>query len=77
MEWCANDDVHGRNAMTETGQPRPPGGAPDPVGLTVAEKTQERLRPVEVIHLGSRAAEAWTFGNTRLRLSPDTPGKSA
>ena len=41
--------------MTETGQPRPPGGAPDPVGLAVAEKMQERLRPAEVILLGSRA----------------------
>ena len=30
--------------------------APDPVGLAEAEKMQERLRPAEVILLGSRAA---------------------
>ena len=45
-----------RGAMIETDLPRPPGGAPDPVGLAVAREMQERLRPVEVILLGSRAA---------------------
>ena len=42
--------------MTRTGQARPTGGAPDPVGLAVAQEMQERLRPAEVILLGSRAA---------------------
>ena len=56
MELSTKDDVHRKNMMTETGQSRPPGGAPDPVGLAVAEKIQERLRPAEVILLGSRAA---------------------
>ncbi len=42
--------------MTDTGQARPPLGTPDPVGLAVAEKMQERLRPAEIILLGSRAA---------------------
>ena len=42
--------------MTWTGQARPTKGAPDPLGLTVAREIQERLRPVEVILLGSRAA---------------------
>ena len=42
--------------MTETGPARPPRGAPDPVGLAVAQEMQERLRPAEVILLDSRAA---------------------
>ena len=63
MEWCAKHDVHRRNTMTPTGQARPTGGAPDPVGLAVAEKMQERLRPAEIILLGSRAA-----GDHRPRL---------
>lgn len=42
--------------MTETGQASPFRGAPDPVGLAVAQEMQERLRPAEVILLGSRAA---------------------
>ena len=42
--------------MTETALRRPTGGAPDPLGLAVAEKIQERLRPAEVILLGSKAA---------------------
>ena len=42
--------------MTQTGQARPSGGAPDPVGLAAAREMQERLRPAEVILLGSRAA---------------------
>lgn len=45
-----------RKTITETGQPRPTGGAPDPVGLAVAQEMQERLRPAEVILLGSKAA---------------------
>ena len=55
MEWCAKDDVHHRNTMTQTGQARPTGGAPDPVGLAAAQEMQERLRPAEVILPGSRA----------------------
>ena len=54
-EWSAKDDVHRRNTMTLTGQARPTGGAPDPVGLAVAREIQERVRPAEVILLGSRA----------------------
>ena len=42
--------------MTETGQAGPTGGVPDPLGLTLAQEMQERLRPAEVILLGSRAA---------------------
>ena len=42
--------------MTDTGQACPTRGAPDPVGLAVAQEMQERLRPAEVILLGSRAA---------------------
>ena len=42
--------------MTQTVQGRPTGGAPDPVGLAVAQEMQGRLRPAEVILLGSRAA---------------------
>ena len=42
--------------MTPTGQARPSGGAPDPLGLAVAQEMQERLHPAEVILLGSRAA---------------------
>ena len=42
--------------MTETALRRPTRGAPDPVGLAAAQKMQERLRPAEVILLGSRAA---------------------
>ena len=42
--------------MTQTGQAHPTRGAPDPVGLAAAEEMQERLRPAEVILLGSRAA---------------------
>ena len=38
--------------MTPTDQVRPPGGAPDPAGLAVGERMQERLRPAEVILLG-------------------------
>ena len=45
MEWSAKDDVHQRNTMTETAQARLARGAPDPLGLAVAEKMQERLRP--------------------------------
>ena len=54
MEWCAKGDVHQRNTMIN--QVRPTGGAPDPLGLAVAQEMQERLRPAEVILLGSRAA---------------------
>ena len=42
--------------MIETGQARPSKGDPDPVGLAVAQEMQDRLRPAEVILLGSRAA---------------------
>lgn len=42
--------------MTQTGQARPTGGAPDPLGLAVAQEMQERLPSAEVILLGSRAA---------------------
>ena len=56
MEWCAKDDVHQGNKMTRTGQAPHSGGAPDPVGLAVAQEMQERLRPAEVILLDSRAA---------------------
>ena len=56
MGWSAKDDVHRRNTMTLTSHGSPPGGTPDPVGLAVAEKIQERLRPAEIILLGSRAA---------------------
>ena len=39
-----------------TAQTRPPSNAPDPRGLAIAREMQERLRPAEVILLGSRAA---------------------
>ena len=39
-----------------TNQASPSGSAPEPVGLAVAHDIQERLRPAEVILLGSRAA---------------------
>jgi len=42
--------------MAETGQARPPVGAPDPVGLVVSQELRERLRPAEVTLLGPRAA---------------------
>ena len=42
--------------MTQTAQALPTRGAPDPVGLAVARKMQERLCPAEVILLGSKAA---------------------
>ena len=42
--------------MTGTGQARPPGGTPDPVGLAVARETLDRLKPALVILQGSRAA---------------------
>ena len=52
----AKDDVHQKNTMTETGQARPSGGAPDPVGLAIAKEMQDRMKPAQVILQGSRAA---------------------
>ena len=45
-----------RNMSYVTDQTRPTISGPDPLGLVKARKMQERLRPAEVILLGSRAA---------------------
>ena len=62
--------------MTDN-QARPTGGAPDPdLGLAVAQEMQERLRPAEVILLGSRAAgDHWP--DSDVDLMAVCPGEDA
>lgn len=55
MRWCVNENARGMRMNSVMKPTDPFHKAPDPLTLSIAREMQERLRPAEIILLGSRA----------------------